>query len=454
MLPFYRRPITAKTVLLVLLVPLVATSVPALLWLGWNARPLNIAREFDIQTPAVRSANAHELYEKAFKEFDARKSGKPVALIVDATADQNVDEDAKKYPLGGKKNWLAKNRAGFQLFDQALKAEYYFPPVRSAQPGGDIEVPLSLYWLARYASVECEVLAAAGQSEKAIHRGIDIWKMGLDGARGAPLTVSLQATKIEIYARRALDGEIAHLNGSQAARAARRLEKLLETRVSYETILREERSAMLFQTKPRMEKEVRDQQRDQRIEDAYERGESYSYPDSDYGTAPEVRGPIINWHVRRINHGYERGMKSVIANANAPWSRHVTSLPTDLDPKIAEFMSVLNKSRFHLARSQTLGNLVLARLALHAYLKDKGVYPPNLQTLAPKYLAKTPLDPFSDNQILRYRLTGKRYKLWSIGPDGRDDGARPALHPSPRKPSHRYNVAFDSTGDIVAQINK
>jgi hypothetical protein len=67
-------------------------------------------------------------------------------------------------------------------------------------------------------------------------------------------------------------------------------------------------------------------------------------------------------------------------------------------------------------------NLHLA-FALAAYHRDHGRYPAELDELAPKYLEKVPDDLFSSEPLI-YRLEDKGYLLYSVGPNGTDEGGR------------------------------
>lgn len=69
----------------------------------------------------------------------------------------------------------------------------------------------------------------------------------------------------------------------------------------------------------------------------------------------------------------------------------------------------------------------LAALALERYFLKSAKYPAVLQELAPEFLPAAPLDP-CDGKPLRYRATAAgRYSLWSVGFDGKDDGAKVTL---------------------------
>ena len=72
---------------------------------------------------------------------------------------------------------------------------------------------------------------------------------------------------------------------------------------------------------------------------------------------------------------------------------------------------------------QTAARREMTRLAfaLAAYRAENGSYPVKLADLSPKYLAKVPTDLFSDGDF-QYETTDDGYRLWSVGPDGVDDG--------------------------------
>jgi hypothetical protein len=68
-----------------------------------------------------------------------------------------------------------------------------------------------------------------------------------------------------------------------------------------------------------------------------------------------------------------------------------------------------------------------------------------------------PKDPFSADSPFSYRRTKSKYILYSIGPDGKDDGGRyifnaPTVTEEGRKPASK-TVREDSKGDIIAGLN-
>ena len=65
------------------------------------------------------------------------------------------------------------------------------------------------------------------------------------------------------------------------------------------------------------------------------------------------------------------------------------------------------------------------RAALELYRQRHGSFPESLDALVPVIMPELPLDPF-DERPLRYERTVDGWRLWSIGPDLKDDGGESA----------------------------
>jgi hypothetical protein len=72
-------------------------------------------------------------------------------------------------------------------------------------------------------------------------------------------------------------------------------------------------------------------------------------------------------------------------------------------------------------RTQSILRCAIACLALERYRSEKGTWPERLDDLAPAYLQAVPLDPY-DGRQLRYKRLADGVLVYSIGPDGQDDG--------------------------------
>ncbi len=77
------------------------------------------------------------------------------------------------------------------------------------------------------------------------------------------------------------------------------------------------------------------------------------------------------------------------------------------------------KHNFTVARRR----LLMTELAMRCYQSEHGCGPERLDQLAPKYLQHVPTDPFSE-QTLIYRAQGTNWLLYSVGPDGLDEGGK------------------------------
>lgn len=84
--------------------------------------------------------------------------------------------------------------------------------------------------------------------------------------------------------------------------------------------------------------------------------------------------------------------------------------------------------------------LLETELALCCYRAEHGAPPAQLTQLVPQYLQRVPQDPFG-RQPLIYRAQGTNWLLYSIGPDGVDDGGSPAG----RRISGKGDLLFDSS---------
>jgi hypothetical protein len=77
--------------------------------------------------------------------------------------------------------------------------------------------------------------------------------------------------------------------------------------------------------------------------------------------------------------------------------------------------------------------LLMAELALCCYKFEKGVPPARLEDLVPNYLSRVPQDPFSAKPMIYRPRGGIDDLVYSVGPDGLDDGGRPATRGWPIK---------------------
>ncbi|MGA2031856.1 MAG: hypothetical protein ABSG68_06350 [Thermoguttaceae bacterium] len=76
------------------------------------------------------------------------------------------------------------------------------------------------------------------------------------------------------------------------------------------------------------------------------------------------------------------------------------------------------------ARAEARRGTARLGLALYAYRACNGRFPDKLDELAPDFIPAVPRDPF-DGQTMRFKRTGPRAVVYSIGPDLTDNGGAP-----------------------------
>ena len=68
-----------------------------------------------------------------------------------------------------------------------------------------------------------------------------------------------------------------------------------------------------------------------------------------------------------------------------------------------------------------------------------GTLPESIDALVPARLPSVPLDPFTTDAPLRLKLTPEECVVWSVGPDGDDDGG-------PQKDGEEQDTSNDDVG--------
>ncbi len=83
-----------------------------------------------------------------------------------------------------------------------------------------------------------------------------------------------------------------------------------------------------------------------------------------------------------------------------------------------------------------------AAVAMTRFRLDHGTLPSHLDDLVPAYLEAVPIDPF-DGHPLRLAIKNNQWIIYSIGPDGVDDGGIEMVH---GKGDVTFRVALPGNG--------
>jgi hypothetical protein len=131
--------------------------------------------------------------------------------------------------------------------------------------------------------------------------------------------------------------------------------------------------------------------------------------------------------VRRAQPDYFRLLTALVEIAKLPaeeWEARIEQLSPRADPLPLEFKSWFQSAAGSVGPFQI--NLALLRctqagLAAERFRLAHGRWPDSLSALVPEFLGEVPTDPF-DRQPLRFRRCVQGIMIYSVGPDGHDDG--------------------------------
>ncbi len=419
----------------------VAIALP--LGVGLFLNSINATPTVSISAPpAPPKPNGYDLYVAA---ATAMTRANPQ---VDPASDPTILTDpkvrAQRYGLARRRTWLVSNAQAFALFNQALQTPTLAPVNRSFNAVGFRDFA-KLRQLARDKSAQSNTLWMRGDYNGAMQSNLDTIQLGHDMRRGGGLMATLVGIAISAIGRGGTGDTIERLDAAQCKSAARRLEKLLEARWKLDQVFTEEKAATLAAM---MEVFGQPKWRSGFLNNEIKPLERLRVYTTSKQQIVDVVGAHYNWE---------------IGNARLAYAKKAAAPARLGDPFSDLLIPNSDRARINEARGSMGDSTLMLQLALRAYKLEKGAYPPALKMLVPAYIRAVPADPFGGGEPLRYQISGVTYRLWSIGPDGVDDGgapippragARPAKNwPGERPRGPRSFTNFDGKGDVVAGIN-
>jgi hypothetical protein len=154
-----------------------------------------------------------------------------------------------------------------------------------------------------------------------------------------------------------------------------------------------------------------------------------------------------------IQNGYVWGMNTVIAASK----KNICDLGITPEEKRFEawwaknarnpygaFWGFSNNIRLHVIAGINVAHAATIRAALATllYLEDQGKMPDTLEALTPGYLPLPEYDPFTQAELLRYRVNDGDAVFYSVGPNKKDDGGTEA----------EVNQSVFEHGDIIFRL--
>ncbi len=421
---------------------------------AWN-RHLNAAPTFAIPAPApLPNPNAFDDFVRAaalHREPDTSK-GAPEGIVSPAGAAKTFRTDSV----------FADNAAAVQALHVGFTHPFQMPSARSGKVlDSGFKYFSQFRSLARTLGYETQQRAARGDAAGAMETGLDGVQMGVMLPRGGDTYSLILGTACEAVARKPLWAIVGKLDATQAAGAARRLETIAAQRTSLADTMREEEWRGVTARLELLQKQsVTAALRE--IVDPENRGNTS-------GSNPSAH-PFRDWlSVTRLSKqqvidDYAAWMNAQIVAARPPYSHLsnegvvASSAPADLLNQTIERADTSHREvQFKDASDRADDGLLTTLLALRAYRLKRGDYPASLDALVTSgTLHALPADPFarSANAPFGYRrLSGDGFRLYSVGPDGVDDGGRPIdlMRPIAGVPQNGIRTTFDSSdkGDWV-----
>ena len=392
-----------------------------------------------IPTPALPNPNGFDAFLSATVQL---VDGNKIAFALESRH-TGVSKDDHPYSLADKQKLVSENATSLALIHEGLNEEYVNPPLRSYSTA--LPYYARFRGLARFLAVEAAAKAGKGDYKGAVDANLDAVALGAQIPHGCGLIGGLVGNACQAIGRRSLYATIERLNAKQARDAVKRIERIREKQVPYWGILQEQKWADQASL----------------LEIFRQRNGMQQVAQVMGAPIPAFNGPpfmsqfsYLIYSKHRIMRDYTEFIDGEIARAKQPYgARPPTPIPND--PVVQIMASLYGDIPLKFANAEAQNGLVELMLALRAYRLEHGSYPETLDALIPGCVPQLPPDPFAKSGTFSYHRSGSTCLLYSIGPDGKDDGASPidTRQSQANNPNERFYVKPDSKGDIVAGKN-
>lgn len=388
-----------------------------------------------IPSPAMPKPNAFDFYVAAGKGIINDQQIAEAFGVTPKASYSRLQKEALVQP----------NIGVIDTIHQGFAYSYRNPPYRS----GETTFPYYARFraLSRLLALQAQARQENGEWSGAADSSLDAMRMGEDIPYGSAIIGDLVGVACQAIGRRQMWKVDAHLNAAQSRAAVRRLEGILAAGLPYADTLQEEKWAMQAI-----------------LLEGFRNPRKWDVPAAEGKKGAEEpntgqSSPLfyLVFSKSRIMSNYTVYMDQLMDQARRPYGLHLPPPPAPSDPVNRIMLPIFPQARLKYVENQTQNDLLLITLALHAFQLEHGRYPASLLELAPTYLKKLPDDPYAAQGTFKYLVKGKSYLLYSVGPDGRDDGGTPIDDPksaSSANPNSRYFVNQNSVGDVVAGTNQ
>ena len=342
---------------------------------------------------------------------------------------------------------VARNAPALALARRALRAGVKFPLPKS--PEEDFgELWATARELARQFTYEAAARAADGDAMGAARSNLDALELGVQTGHGVYLS-ALSGFAIAEISRRSLQEHAALLNAAQSREVAANWEERAARTVEFSQILRNESevSAAFMRSNKAM---IDFDNPLQRLLGLFEVKQALADGDLTPAEADEML-EAMKFSLDDMLGDLRVGFDKSIVRAQTPYFAAARAAPIAGDnPNTAFILKNVDTPRTRLSfeRDKVNNRLLVAALRLRAAKLETGAYPANYDA---------GVDPFSPTLApLIYKRAGDSYVLYSVGPDGKDEGGAEIQtlttdrETGAKKVSDRLSP--DSFGDITAPV--
>ncbi len=410
--------------------------------------------EFDYpESRQVPEPNAFDFLVEAAEAIPDH--GKSIADAVSGTRDPETGE-WRDPTLDQVRSAVEENRQALALIREGLQHPFHYPQLHRVLLGeGDYHFG-AFRMAARLLTLEARLHAADERFDRAMESVLDCLELGRKIGTRSPFSGALTGIANHGIGAHDAPAIVPNLRQTELLDAIERLESLGEVPLEMAGIFASERVHGLKYLESIFSKS------DWRLRLA--ESEQMYLDDSWYGRAEftlwqrlQMRLRAWKYHQGKIVRTVDEMTSAVGEILEEPFSDREGRFPTPgrpLPPSLGEnFIEAVPKVWFSVLVAQTTHEGLLATLALEAWRKKHGEYPERLEDLEPNLLSSVPRDPFALDQALRYRREDDTYLLYSIGPNGQDNGGEAMERPDEEDPIRRKVPRTDLPGDLVVGIN-
>ena len=359
-----------------------------------------------------------------------------------------------------KRRVVESNYEALDLIRQALEHDFEYPDLDRGLVGGSVRHLGALRMLGRLLSVEIEVHLANERHDAAMTSVLDCIELGRR-VGDAPLVLpALTGVAITGIGIQPVPEIIPYLNAHELRSAIRRVETHAKGPFDMAAIVAHQGRVDLVQLESALKHE------NWRLGlakmDEREHWRDFDLLLTEYEDLPvlqRLKTRLRSWryHKGRVVTANQQMITQVRDAVELPFPESTdhfpkphSRIPAPMDEGETENF---RKTWFRLLVETTIREMLLATLALEAWHRENGQYPERLEDLTSDLLQSIPRDPFTADAPLLYRQDEDGYVLYSIGPDGHDNGGEAMERPDEEDPIRRKRPRMDLPGDLVAGIN-